>query len=56
MKEFKKILFPVDLSDVAPKIVPFVRAMAEKFDATIHPWSSPTFLPIANKIVPRDDR
>ena len=36
MKEFKKILFPVDLSDVAPKIVPYVRAMAEKFDATIH--------------------
>jgi len=36
MHEFKKILFPVDLSDVSPKIVPFVQTMAEKFDAEIH--------------------
>jgi len=36
MKEFKHILFPVDLSETNEKIVPFVQAMAEKFDSTIH--------------------
>ncbi len=36
MKEFKKILFPVDLSEVAPKIVPFVIYMAQKFEAEVH--------------------
>ena len=35
MKE--RILFPVDLSDVSPKIVSEVIVMAEKFDAEIHP-------------------
>ena len=32
----KKILFPVDLSDVSSKIVSEVIVMAEKFDAEIH--------------------
>jgi len=36
MKEFKKILFPVDLSDTSEKIVPYVTAMADKFDSRIH--------------------
>jgi len=36
MKEFKKILFPVDLSETSPKLVPFVKSMAKKFDAEIH--------------------
>jgi nucleotide-binding universal stress UspA family protein len=36
MKALKKILFPVDFSDVSPKIVPWVRMMAERFDAEIH--------------------
>jgi nucleotide-binding universal stress UspA family protein len=36
MKGFKKILFPVDLSEVSPKIVPWVREMAEKFNGEIH--------------------
>ncbi len=36
MKEFKKILFPVDLSEISPKIVPFVKSMAYKYDAEIH--------------------
>ena len=36
MKEFKKILFPVDFSEVSPKIVPWVCSMGEKFDAEIH--------------------
>lgn len=33
---FKKILFPIDLSETSPKIVPFITAMAEKFDSKIH--------------------
>jgi len=36
MKEFKKILFPVDLSESSPKIVPYVTTMAEKFGAEVH--------------------
>jgi len=36
MKKFKKILFPVDFSEVSPKIVPYVIAMADKFDAEVH--------------------
>ena len=36
MKTIKKILFPVDFSDVSPKIAPWVLMMAEKFEAEIH--------------------
>ena len=36
MIKFKKILFPVDLSDVSPKIVPWVIAVAERLDSEIH--------------------
>jgi len=36
MAGFKKILFPVDLSEASGKIVPFVREMAEKFGAEVH--------------------
>ena len=36
MKDFKKILFPVDLSESSPKLVPYVTTMAEKFGAEIH--------------------
>lgn len=36
MKDIKKILFPVDFSKVAPVIAPWVRTIAEKFDAEIH--------------------
>ncbi|MBW1862924.1 MAG: universal stress protein [Deltaproteobacteria bacterium] len=36
MKEFKKILFPVDFSEVSSKIVPCVITMADKFDAEVH--------------------
>ena len=35
MKPFKKILFPVDLSDVSPKIAPWVIMMAERFAAQL---------------------
>ncbi|MGB5157574.1 universal stress protein [Desulfobacterium sp. N47] len=34
--KFKKILFPVDLSEASPKIVPYVNEMAKKFDSEIH--------------------
>ena len=36
MKTIKKILFPVDFSDVSPKIAPWVLMMAKKFEAEIH--------------------
>ena len=36
MNGFKKILFPVDLSDASPKIVPFVSMLAKKFETEIH--------------------
>jgi nucleotide-binding universal stress UspA family protein len=36
MKAFKKILFPVDFSEVSPKIAPWVRMVAERFEAEIH--------------------
>jgi nucleotide-binding universal stress UspA family protein len=36
MKEFGKILFPVDLSDVSPIIAPWVLDFAERYDAEIH--------------------
>ena len=36
MQAFKQILFPVDLSEVSPKVVPYVREMAAKFEAEVH--------------------
>jgi len=36
MVEFKKILFPVHLAEMSPKVAPYVSAMGEKFDAEIH--------------------
>ena len=36
MKEFKKILFPVDLSESSIKIVPYVRMVMSKFDSQVH--------------------
>ena len=36
MQLFRKILFPVDLSEVSPKLVPYVKEMAAKFDAEVH--------------------
>ncbi len=36
MKEFKKILFPIDFSELSPKIVPYVITMADKLDAEVH--------------------
>ena len=36
MHEFKKILFPVDLSESSTKIVPFVKSLAIRYEARIH--------------------
>lgn len=36
MEDIKKILFPVDLSEVSSKIVPWVFQVAKKFDAEVH--------------------
>ena len=36
MKGFNKILFPVDFSEVSPKIVPWVSMVAKRFEAEIH--------------------
>ena len=36
MQYFKKILFPVDLSEVSPKLVPYVKEMAATFGAEVH--------------------
>jgi nucleotide-binding universal stress UspA family protein len=36
MKEFKKILFPVDLSESSARIVPFVQSMAARYEARLH--------------------
>ena len=36
MKEFKKILFPVDLSESSAKIVPYVQSIAKKFESQIY--------------------
>ena len=36
MKKIEKILFPVDFSELSPKIVPYVITMADKLDAEVH--------------------
>lgn len=36
MKEIKRILFPVDLSETSEKIVPYVQTMSKQFNAQIH--------------------
>ena len=36
MKTFKRILFPVDFSEVSSKIAPWVLMLAERFEAEIH--------------------
>jgi len=36
MKEIKKVLFPVDLSEASAEIAPWVKTIAEKFNSEIH--------------------
>ena len=36
MKEFKKILFPIDFSESTPKILPYVTTMSQTFGGTVY--------------------
>ena len=36
MKDFKKILYPIALTDISPFIAPYVVTMAKRFDAEVH--------------------
>ena len=36
MEGFKKILYPIALTDMSPIIAPYVVTMAQKFDAEVH--------------------
>ena len=36
MERFRKILFTLDLSDVAPRMVPFVMSMAKMYGSEVH--------------------
>ncbi len=36
MHDFKKILFPLDLSESSAKIAPFVKSLASRYDARVH--------------------
>ena len=36
MAELKKILYPVALTDISPKVAPYVVTLAKKLDAQVH--------------------
>ena len=36
MEEFKNILYPIALTDISPRIVPYVVTMAKQLDAQVH--------------------
>jgi nucleotide-binding universal stress UspA family protein len=36
MEEFKNILYPVALTDISPKVAPYVVTMAKQLDAQVH--------------------
>jgi len=36
MEEFKTILYPIALTDISPKVVPYVVTMAKQLDAQVH--------------------
>ena len=36
MEEFKNILYPIALTDISPKIVPYLVTMAKQLDAQVH--------------------
>ncbi|MEW5914077.1 MAG: universal stress protein [Thermodesulfobacteriota bacterium] len=36
MLDFKKVLFPIDLSETSPLLVDYVRTVAERFGAELH--------------------
>lgn len=36
MKDFKNILYPIALTDISPKVAPYVLTMAKQLDAKVH--------------------
>ena len=36
MEEFKKILYPIALTDISPKVAPYVVTLAKQLDAQVH--------------------
>ncbi len=36
MEEFKQILYPVSLTEISPKVAPYVVTLARQLDATVH--------------------
>jgi nucleotide-binding universal stress UspA family protein len=36
MEEFKNILYPIALTEISPKVVPYVMTMAKQLDAQVH--------------------
>lgn len=36
MEEFKNILYPIALTDISPKVVPYVVTMVKQLDAQVH--------------------
>jgi nucleotide-binding universal stress UspA family protein len=36
MEEFKNILYPIALTDISPKVVPYVVTLAKQLDAQVH--------------------
>lgn len=36
MEDFKNILYPIALTDISPKVVPYVVTMAKQLDAQVH--------------------
>ena len=36
MEEFKRILYPVGLTEISPKIAPYVVTLARQLDAKVH--------------------
>ncbi|MBW2432079.1 MAG: universal stress protein [Deltaproteobacteria bacterium] len=53
MAEFKNMLYPVALTDISPKVAPYVVALARKLDAQVHllhvlrrfDWFMDTYVP-----------
>ena len=36
MEAFEKILYPISLTDISPRVAPYVVTMAKQFDAQVH--------------------
>ena len=36
MEDFKNILYPIALTEISPRVVPYVATMARQLDAQVH--------------------